>query len=238
MSDDAEQYFNSWKSVFGAEQTTKLLCAWHVDRAWRNALKQHIATKEMRLEVYHNLRVLLMENQEADFRVLLQEFLSHLNSHEEDFYKYFKTNYCNCLEQWASCFRIGRVANTNLFLELFHRLLKIIYLQHKQIRRIDFLISVLLKIARDKIFEQLTKLEKGKYSHSVAEINKRHKSALNMLSLNVSATQKMKHAGSSHHKQTQLSCMPQMQAIVYQLQCMCTHVHLYLHGCNSASNCL
>ena len=38
--------------MFGTEETIKLLCAWHVDRAWRNALKEHTATKEMRLEVY------------------------------------------------------------------------------------------------------------------------------------------------------------------------------------------
>ena len=89
MSDDAEQYFNSWKGVFGVEGTTKLLCAWHVDRAWRNALKEHIATKEMRLEVYHNPRVLLMENQESAFRVLLQQFLSYGDTPEKAFYIYF-----------------------------------------------------------------------------------------------------------------------------------------------------
>ena len=33
MSDDANQYFNAWKGVFGGDETTKLLCAWHVDRA-------------------------------------------------------------------------------------------------------------------------------------------------------------------------------------------------------------
>ena len=36
MSDDANQYFNAWKGVFGSMETT--LCAWHVDQAWRTAL--------------------------------------------------------------------------------------------------------------------------------------------------------------------------------------------------------
>ena len=44
----------------------------------------------------------------------------------------------------------------------------------------QFLLHALLKIARDKVFEQLTKLEKGKYSHRITEINKRHKSAIKM----------------------------------------------------------
>ncbi len=33
MTDDAEQFYTAWKTVFGANDTTKLLCAWHVDRA-------------------------------------------------------------------------------------------------------------------------------------------------------------------------------------------------------------
>ena len=32
MSDDAEQYFNGFNGVFDTKETTKLLCAWHVDR--------------------------------------------------------------------------------------------------------------------------------------------------------------------------------------------------------------
>jgi len=76
MSDDAEQYFNAWKGVFEADKTTKLLCVWHVDRAWRSALKDHVATTQARIAVYHHLRLLLMENDENKFRVLLQQFLS------------------------------------------------------------------------------------------------------------------------------------------------------------------
>ena len=37
---------------------------------------------------------------------------------------------------------------------------------------------MLFKIARDKIFEQLMRLEKGKYRHRISEINKQHKEAL------------------------------------------------------------
>ena len=34
MSDDADQYYNAWADVFGVGITKKVLCAWHVDRAW------------------------------------------------------------------------------------------------------------------------------------------------------------------------------------------------------------
>ena len=36
MTDDAEQYFKAWVAVFGMGPC-KLLCTWHVDRAWRKA---------------------------------------------------------------------------------------------------------------------------------------------------------------------------------------------------------
>ena len=68
ISDDAEQYYNSWKCVFGVKGTSELSCAWHVDRSWRNSLKEHVHTAQARLEIYHHLRVLLMENEESAFR--------------------------------------------------------------------------------------------------------------------------------------------------------------------------
>ena len=46
MSDDAKQYYNSWKDLFGVEGKTKLLCGWHVDRAWKNALKSILQPKK------------------------------------------------------------------------------------------------------------------------------------------------------------------------------------------------
>ena len=189
MSDDANQYFNAWKGVFGAKETSKLLCAWHVDRAWRTALNQHVRTQQARNEIYHQLRILLMENKEATFRQLLQQFLSFVDASETAFSKYFEEHYCNRPSEWASYCRIGSVVNTNMFLESFHRTLKVVYLQHKHNRRVDFLLHILLKISRDKVFEQLIKLEKGKYTHRVSEINKHHKSisTLEPLSENIQA---------------------------------------------------
>ena len=33
VSDDAQQYFNAWSEIFGKDDTKKLLCSWHIDRA-------------------------------------------------------------------------------------------------------------------------------------------------------------------------------------------------------------
>ena len=56
-----------------------------------------------------------------------------------------------------------------------------IYLQQKQNRRVDYLVHTLLHIAKDKAYERLPKKHKGKYSHRISEINKRHKLAETML---------------------------------------------------------
>ena len=65
-------------------------------------------------------------------------------------------------------------------LEAFHRVLKVCYMEKKQNRQIDFLLHVLLKISRDKIFERFIKIQKGKSSHRICEISKRHRSAEKM----------------------------------------------------------
>ena len=180
MSDDAQQYFNAWTAVFGTTRTNKLLCSWHVDRAWRGALKEHIPDRELQLQIYHQLRLLLIETEQSKFRSLLQEFLSYIHQHHHTFYSYFNKYYIPRLEEWATCFRAQTSVNTNMFLEAFHRVLKVVYFQHKQNRRVDVLLTTLLKIARDKEFERLTKVEKGKPTHRICEINKRHKSAMDI----------------------------------------------------------
>ena len=45
--------------------------------------------------------------------------------------------------------------------EAFHRTLKHNYLDGKQNRRIDKLLCVLLQIAKDKLYEAISKSEKG-----------------------------------------------------------------------------
>jgi hypothetical protein len=61
MSDDADNFFNAWKGVFGLGNSKKILCTWHVDRSWRKAIYQHIKEKESQSEVYQMLQILAHE---------------------------------------------------------------------------------------------------------------------------------------------------------------------------------
>ena len=70
MSDMAEQYYLAWVSVFDSTPR-KLLCTWHVHRAWRGALQQHVTGVEKQAAVYRKLRVLLEETDKVKFTSLL-----------------------------------------------------------------------------------------------------------------------------------------------------------------------
>ena len=93
MSDCAEQYFNAWSVVFGCSNTKKLLCVWHVDRAWRRALNYHVSEKLDKGEIYHHLRVLLLEREQSEFMIQLQKLMSYLLDKHPEYHQYFNSQY-------------------------------------------------------------------------------------------------------------------------------------------------
>ena len=233
MSDMAPQFFNSWKDIFLEENTRYLWCIWHVDRAWRDGLRRYINDLELRKKIYHQLRTLMMEKDKRKFTELLAKFLT-LNSNYTSFLDYFRRVYCRNCEHWAICYRIGTPMNTNMHSEAFHRVLKIVYLHHKQNKRVDHLIHVLLEIARDKAFEQLQKLEKGKNSHRICDINKRHKRAVSYSVLaSIQKTGESSYSVSSEStngitytvQEVRLSCDCKLKCQFVLLVPICTHVH-------------
>ncbi len=80
MTDDAEQFFSGWITVFG-KGSHKLLCTWHVDRAWRGNLNQ-IKSPDLAASIYRNLRVLLEEQDIETFEALLSETIKQLWLHQ------------------------------------------------------------------------------------------------------------------------------------------------------------
>lgn len=246
MSDMADQFYTAWIGVFGASESRQLYCAWHVDKAWRKALSTHVEGKEAKIEVYHHLRVLLQETEEAAFRLLLQQFLSLLLAKYPQFYAYFNNTYATCTSKWAFCFCIGSAVNTNMFIEAFHRK---VYLQGKQNRRIDKLVFTLLKMARDLIFEGLRKEEIGKRSHRNCEIRKRCQTAKEMrekgvkavkVSTNTWSIASLQRSGMSYsvqlHKDScdcHLKCTS-CNACIHMYTCTCTDHVVHYTVCKHA----
>ena len=137
MSDDTEAYHNAWASVF-SRPDKKLLCSWNVDRSWRRKIGEHIKDKQQQAEVYTAFKGLQNKISETGFRRSLQHVLPWLRDISELMASYFKKEYARRPREWASCFRVGTCANTNMFVESFHRTLKEVYFERKQNRSPSF----------------------------------------------------------------------------------------------------
>ena len=164
---------------------------WHVDRAWRENIRQ-LKDSQLQATIYHNLRLLLEETNQQSFEILLKETLDQLkqSSLTASFAKYFETHYVSKKEQWAACYRRDASINTNMYVEAFHRVLKYVYLKGRVNKRLDRFIYILLKLARDKGFERLVKFEKGKHTERLRIIGARHKSSIKLSFSQVTATDK------------------------------------------------
>ena len=180
MSDMAGQYYSSWVHAFGGNPR-KLICTWHVDRAWRKNLSK-IKDKAKQTEVYHMLRTLLDEMDPLKFEKLLDGTVEEWgrDSSLSDFLEYFQNYYVKNFQEWAGCHRKNACINTNMYAESFHRVLKYVYLKGKVNKRMDMCISVLLRISRDKAFDRILKFEKGKSTKRNSEVLNRHKVSLKL----------------------------------------------------------
>ena len=261
MSDLAEQFYTAWIASF-QNRPRKLVCTWHLDRAWRENLKQ-VTDTGLQAMVYHNLRVLLEETNKEKFEVLLNETIQQLSSSKatEQFAKYFITHYVATKEQWAACYRIDASVNTNMYVEAFHRVLKYVYMKGRVNKRLDKCLQVLLKIARDKGFERLVKIEKGKNTERINMIRIRHQASLKLSFSSVRATEhkdtwevessegNMVYNVTQLHEQCPHSCMTrctQCAVCVHMFSCdccdalikssICKHVHLVARIQQSPNN--
>ena len=89
-------------SMYLVVDQKKLLCTWHVDRAWRKNIHK-ICDKNMQKEVYQMLRVLMEEMDSIKFHILLDEILKEWKNNElmSDFLEYFSTSL------WSAATKVG-----------------------------------------------------------------------------------------------------------------------------------
>ena len=124
MSDDREVYINAWTAVMGPP-AHRLLCAWHIDRAWRRNLTRIIINnnnnnnkgdRELKAVVYKMLRELMEITSPEEFSSKLAEFLSAAeeDSKTADFGQYFRKEYGQRPELWAYCYRVGLRVHHNM----------------------------------------------------------------------------------------------------------------------------
>ena len=183
------------------------------------------------------MRILLEEKDIGKLNILLQQFLSFLNNDHSTFLAYFQTEYVSHIEEWAYAYRYEAEINTNMYVESFHHVLKVVYLNSKQNRCVDHLLTVLLRFARDKAFERIHKLEKGKSSHRIKEINKRHRSAEEMMSSGILPIQDSENSwkvASQKTKEKYYIVTRVKEECTCLLRCSNCHVCVHIFSCSCA----
>ena len=121
-----------------------------------------------------------------------------------------------------------------MYVEAFHRVLKYIYLKEKVNKHMDKCIHVLLKIARDKGFERLVKLEKGKLSERITKIVNRHDASLQLQldmvteATDASWTVKSASQGLNYYVTREADCCPANCS----LQCKDCNICIHYYTCN------
>ncbi len=134
----------------------------------------------MESQVYTQLRVVLEQTDESTFNGYLTMLCERLHSSSatKQFAEYFDTYWVPYTGRWGYFSRCGLGINTNMFCEAFHRVFKYNYLNGKQNKRVDKCLVNLLKYSRDKTFDRIIKLTKGKMTQRLKMIQERHQNSL------------------------------------------------------------
>lgn len=257
MSDMADSFYNAWCAVM-EPANKRLFCTWHVDRAWQSNLSK-IKDAEEKKETYKKLRVLLEETDDKAFLKMLNSIVEELSSNEstKEYGEYFKNYYATCYESWAYAFRKNAGINTNMHLESLHRVVKHLFLKGKSVKRLDKAIHAIMQMVKQKLFDRLLILEKGKVTTKLQDIRKRHKMSLKMSTETVTTTNGNKWEVSSstlkdiyivslsepNYCDCRLRCI-NCKACIHMYRCtcidasikwnMCKHIHLVCTKLNEA----
>ena len=171
MSDDDCIYRNAWKQVMEIDQSVKtkyLLCSWHVYRAIRKNIASKIsAPVAKKHHVYHMFRVLFEEHEESKFMIEAENFLKFLDgANLIEFKNYIEEFYLKMgrVELWAKCYRQDSFLNTNNHLESMHRLLKYVYLDGKQVKRLDDSLNALKTMVKNQTYNRMINLLRNRTS--------------------------------------------------------------------------
>ena len=245
MSDIEAQFYNAWVGVMDdCPRPQKLLCTWHVDKAISTKLRKKIGDLPTEVKIYKMFQTVLEQTDESLFDDCMQGFLNRLSLSKKttSFKTYFEREWVPQKQQWAYCFRVGLGINTNMFVEAFHKVFQYQYLKGKTNKRLDNCILKLLKYVRDKTFDRLIKLTKGKITMRINMTQERRDRSLNLPTGSVKAEDPntwtvLGEDGRTTYKVSKLldTCKDQGKC---QLKCQecCICVHLYV--CNCPNNYL
>ena len=109
MTDDAPQFYNAWLDIMGGNPK-KFLCAWHINKNWKQNLISKISDVDLRAETKDLLFNLRSELDLDSFEYLNEEFVDFLRSDEAlaRFLSYYLKTYYQRSEFWAFAKRLRK----------------------------------------------------------------------------------------------------------------------------------
>lgn len=155
VSDDAEYYFNTWKTVMDPENNhliDKWICSWHVNKTLKRQAKAKIRNVPKQTATVELLMSLKSELDKEKHDEKVKLFHEHCQKDPElkDFYDYLVVYYFNRMHEWAYVYKNQNCLNTNMHLESFHSTFKVCYLDRRAHLRVDFTINRLLQYLEDR----------------------------------------------------------------------------------------
>ncbi|XP_037514529.1 uncharacterized protein LOC119390894 isoform X2 [Rhipicephalus sanguineus] len=163
ITHDGLSFYNAWSEVMGRPKH-RLLCTWHVRKNWRDTVNKHIQNKKLKASVYREFQKVMDTPDSAAFQLFLDNFLVWCDLKAETQpamlnVKYcVENNYAYHRHAWAAYFRRTAGADASMRHDAVHKVLMFCYLHKTTNKRIDRLISVLLKLTRSKIFALVPRL--------------------------------------------------------------------------------
>ena len=181
ITDIAPQFYDAFWTVSNCGPI-QLYYTWHVDKVFKEQLKSKLKNFAIEVEVYKQLRIVLKQANEKLFDNYLSTLCERLHNSlvTNDFENYFDRYWVSCKKKWGYYYRVGLGINTNMFYEAFHSVFKYTYLNGKANKRVDKCLVNLIKFNRDKTFERIKKLTKGKLTQKLSMIQARHRNSLNL----------------------------------------------------------
>ena len=172
ISDMAAQYFNEWVGLMGNPHPAKLVCAWHLDMeggAEEKSGRSRCGRWSLQDASHRNGADNWEQLSELPWWTPWKAGLK-----TKDFYKYFQKEWVPNKTKWGYCYRVALKINTNMFVEAFHQVFKRLYLGGKYNKCMDTCLVNLIRFIRDKGFDRLIKLTKGKQTYCISNITERH----------------------------------------------------------------
>ncbi|CAH1709364.1 unnamed protein product [Aphis gossypii] len=171
----------------------------------------------------------------------------------KDFGIYFKNYYSQRPKAWAFCFRLDLSLNTNMYLEAMHKKLKYCYMHGKQNRRFDKCISLLMRFARDMMFERTIRMMKNKPTLRMEQIAHNHRRSIDIESSKIKkididtwlvhskTPDKNPYTVSFNNSENCMKCplaCPSYRICVHQFTCTCVDYKIKGNFCKHVHACI